>query len=80
MPRTGPRRVTLATKILEADLEELDAIAEQAGVTRADVARSAVEVALRGVDRERLVAYLAEVGKEAPSGSLDRDRRGRLLG
>ena len=80
MPRPGERRVAAATKVSEADSDELKAIAAAAGVAQSDVVRAGVELVLRGVDRGRLIAYLAEVGRESQSAALTPDREGRLLG
>ncbi|WP_069385966.1 hypothetical protein [Cellulosimicrobium cellulans] len=80
MPRPGERRVAAATKVVEADRDELQAIAAAAGVAQSDVVRAGVELVLRGVDRDRLVAYLAEVGRESVSGALTPERRAGLLG
>lgn len=80
MPRLGERRVAAATKVAEADRDELLAIAAAAGVAQSDVVRAGIELALRGVDRDRLVAYLADVGRESASGALTPERRAKLLG
>lgn len=70
MPRQGERRVPAATKVTEDDYAELEALADAAGVSRADVLRAGVVFALRGVNRAQLVEYLREVGRESPSGAL----------
>jgi hypothetical protein len=80
MPRPGERRVAAATKVAETDRDELLAIAAAAGVAQSDVVRAGIELVLRGVDRDRLVAYLSEAGRESASGALTPERRAELLG
>jgi hypothetical protein len=79
MPRPGERRVAAATKVSEADSDELKAIAAAAGVAQSDVVRAGIELVLRGVDRDRLIDYLTDVGRESPSGALTPERRGGLV-
>lgn len=55
----------VATKALQSDVDDLDAIAEQAGVNRSDVARAGLELVLRGPDRATLVEWLAQRGRES---------------
>ncbi|MBE7701102.1 hypothetical protein H9623_12410 [Oerskovia sp. Sa1BUA8] len=69
-----------ATKVSEADSHELEAVAAAAGVAQSDVLRAGIELALRGVERERLVAYLEDVGRESASGALTAGRRALLDG
>jgi hypothetical protein len=80
MPRTRERRVAAATKVSEADSDELKVIAAAAGVAQSDVVRAGVELVLRGVDRDRLIDYLADVGRESPSSALTSERRAVLSG
>lgn len=80
MPRTGPRRPLVAVRLDQADVDALDALAADAQVGRSDVIRAGVELVLRGIDRDRLTAYLADVGKEAQAGALTPERHTGLLG
>jgi hypothetical protein len=80
MPRQGERRTAAATKVSEADSDDLKAIAAAAGIAQSDVVRAGIELVLRGVDRDRLLEYLVDVGRESPSGALTRERWVRLVG
>jgi hypothetical protein len=73
MPRPGERRPMVAFKADQADVDDLDALASASGVGRSDVLRAGVEVLLRGLQRDRLLDYLIEAGKESCSGSLTPD-------
>ena len=79
MPRTGPRRRPVGVTAVQQDLDALDAIGEAAGVSRADVVRAGIEVVLRGLDQDTLVAWLRERGRES-STALTPDRWAELIG
>ena len=65
MPRTGPQRTQTAVRIITTDKEEIDALAQAAGVHAGDVIRAGVEIILRGLDRQAVTSWLAERGREA---------------
>jgi hypothetical protein len=46
-------------------MADIDVIAEAAGVKRSDVLRAAVEVLLRGPERESVTQWLTERGRES---------------
>ncbi len=50
MPRPGPRRPLIAFRLSEAEVAELDQLAEWHRVTRSDVIRGLVQAALESAD------------------------------
>ena len=47
MPRPGPRRPLVAFRLSGAEVGDLDALANHAGVTRSDVIRALISAALK---------------------------------
>lgn len=79
MARTGPVRPLLAVKTRQENIDALDDLAKKAGVSRSDVARFGLAMALREVDQDALVDYLAQARKEGEPDPLTPEWRKRLL-
>lgn len=57
--------IMVTTRLRDVDIEGLDLLAEEAGVTRADVIRAGVDIVLHGVERDRVLTFLARRKREA---------------